>query len=383
MHFVVKPGATIGLIGGGQLGRMMALAGRNLGYKFVLLDPNPHAAASAVCDEHIVAPFDDLKAICTLSERVHIATFEFEHVEDRTLEMLEDNIALPQGTQLIYATKNRKREKELLKESDVPIVPYVLMKKHSDLWDAYKQFGRCIVKSLSGGYDGLLQHRIQSEDDVRSVLNAIKETPHTFIVEKWIDFAYELSVVVARTKDTYYVAFPPSVNVHRNGILHTSTVACDHGRCDRVQSEATILAVNIAHQLNAVGLLTVEMFVDKDDTIYVNELAPRPHNSGHFSMDACTVSQFEQHIRAICGLPLQHIKLWSPVVMVNVLGQHVECVREALITKQLERDEVIIKIHNYDKVGVRRGRKMGHINILCESVCQAEQWIQDVQIWNE
>jgi 5-(carboxyamino)imidazole ribonucleotide synthase len=382
MH-CIKPGATIGLIGGGQLGRMMALAGRNLGYKFVLLDPTPHAPASAVCDEHIVAPFDDLNAICTLADRVDIATFEFEHVEDRTLEMLDHHIVLPQGTQLMYMTKQRSREKAMLENMEVPIVPYAPISRCSDLWDAYKQFGRCIVKSLSGGYDGLFQHRVQSEDDVRTVWGVVEGTSRAHIAEQWLDFKYELSVVVARTEDENVLAYPPSVNVHRNGILHTSTVACDHGTYDEVQQKAVSLALRIAKQLNVVGLLTVEMFVDQDDTIYVNELAPRPHNSGHYSMDACSVSQFEQHIRAICGLPLQGITLWSPVVMVNVLGQHAARVHEAFVNGQLERNALTIKIHNYDKVGIRRGRKMGHINVLCRSVHQAEQWIRDVKIWDE
>jgi 5-(carboxyamino)imidazole ribonucleotide synthase len=381
MHFVVKPGAVIGLIGGGQLGRMMALAGRNLGYKFVVLDPNPHAPASAVCDEHIVAPFEDFTAICRMSERVHIATFEFEHVADQTLEMLKQKIALPQGTDLIVTTKNRQREKEALEQIGVPIVPYVRIKKREDLWDAFKQFGRCIVKSLSGGYDGLLQYRIQSEDDVRTVWNAIEEA--SFIAEQWLDFQYELSVVVARTVDQHYSVFPTSVNVHRNGILHTSTVPLGDAQYEEVKKNATKLAISVAQQLNVVGLLTVEMFVDKDEKIYVNELAPRPHNSGHFSMDACSISQFEQHIRAICGLPLGDVKVWTPVVMVNVLGQHAARVGEAFVHQQWDSRAMSIKWHNYDKVGVRRGRKMGHINILCDNVGQAEEWIKDTKIWDE
>ncbi|WP_309123199.1 5-(carboxyamino)imidazole ribonucleotide synthase [Paenibacillus sp.] len=380
----ILPGATIGVLGGGQLGRMLALKGREMGYRFATLDPTPDSPCGQVCDRQVTAHYGDEGAARELGRIADVITYEFENVNAGVAAVLERESYVPQGSELLRTTQHRLREKRAVEAAGVPVAPYREIATIADLREALQAFGApCVLKTATGGYDGKGQFVIRRHEQAAEAFTSLGGGNVELIVEQFVDFVRELSIVAARGLDGEVRTFPPAWNVHVNGVLHTSTAAPGLIPAD-VDARARKMAADIAASLNVVGLIAVEMFLKADGTLYVNELAPRPHNSGHYSMDACTASQFELHLRAVCGLPLPEPKLLTPVVMVNVLGEHVAPLlhwMEAGGERTLP-EGVVAKLHLYGKAESKPGRKMGHVNLLADDPDKALRWIETCGIWS-
>lgn len=372
---VIKPGSTIGILGGGQLGRMISIAGRNMGYRFITLDPTPDSPCGQVADRQIIAPFSDIKAAKELADSSDVITYEFENVDSNVASILETTSLVPQGSELLKITQNRISEKTTLQSYNVPVAPFLVIQSDNDIHTAIDRFGLpCVMKTATGGYDGKGQWVIRNKDQIQMAIMAIQNSDVEMIMEKFISFRKELSVIVARNGLGQVKTFPIAENIHVNNILHQSIVPA---RISEEQwKQAETIALKIAESLQVIGLIAIEMFLTNDGEMIVNELAPRPHNSGHFSMDACVSSQFEQHIRAICGLPLGDISLLSPVIMVNILGQHL-----GKVLDKLNQLPPTAKLHLYGKKETVENRKMGHINFLGSTLKQVIQQINNLQIW--
>lgn len=371
---MIQQGQTIGIIGGGQLGQMMALDAKQTGMKVIILDPTPHCPAGQVADEQIVAPYADVKAIEELARRSDVLTYEFENVDLHALEDVADKVYVPQGTHLLYTTKNRIREKTFLCNAGLKTAPFMAVHNRADLDKAVAKIGfPSVLKTCEGGYDGHGQEVLHSKSDLAKC-DGILSTKDA-ILEGWVPFKLECSVMVGRNENGEVTVFPVSENIHHDEILHLSIVPARISA--ELQKKAQQMAVKIADAINLRGILGVEMFVGHDGEIYINELAPRPHNSGHYSIEACNFSQFAVHNRAVCNWPLPKIQLLSPVVMVNVLGQHVAGVRDQIAKRPNWH------FHDYGKAEVRHNRKMGHVTILTDDVNQTIKEIADTHIWDK
>jgi len=375
------PGSTIGVLGGGQLGRMMANAGSAMGFRFVTLDPTPDSPCGQVADQ-IVAAYDDREAARELAARSDVITYEFENVDAEVAAMLMKESYVPQGSELLYTTQHRLREKRAIEAAGVQVAPYREIGSAEELREGVRQFGMpCVLKTAMGGYDGKGQWVIRKEEEISEAYETLAKAGVQLVLEKFIRFEKELSVIAARSPQGETKAFPAAENIHVDNILHLSIVPAQIEA--GVQREAEKLAMRIADALGVVGLIAVELFMTAEGELFVNELAPRPHNSGHYTMEACRTSQFEQHVRAVCNLPLGDTGLLSPVVMVNVLGQHVAPLMELMA----KRDESAIrlgvapKVHLYGKKDAVVKRKMGHVNVLAPSVEAALEWIEETTIW--
>ncbi|MCC4324161.1 5-(carboxyamino)imidazole ribonucleotide synthase [Limosilactobacillus reuteri] len=369
----IPQGSTIGIIGGGQLGQMMALDAKQTGMKVIILDPTPHCPAGQVVDEQIVAPYADTKAIEKLADKADVLTYEFENVDLNALEDVQDRVYLPQGTNLLYTTKNRLREKNFLRQAGVKTAPFMAVHTSAELKDAVKKIGYpAVLKTSEGGYDGHGQEVLRNKDDLDKCAPIL--ATGDCILEGWVPFSHECSVMVGRNEDGEITVFPVSENIHHDEILHLSIVPARIS--SELQQKAQKIAVQIAQAINLRGILGVEMFVTDDGEIYINELAPRPHNSGHYSIEACNFSQFAIHNRAICNWPLPQVELLKPVVMVNVLGQHVDGVRQQI---QKKADW---HFHDYGKAEVRHNRKMGHVTILTDDIEATLAEIDNTGIWS-
>lgn len=368
----IPQGSTIGIIGGGQLGQMMALDAKQTGMKVIILDPTPNCPAGQVADEQIVAPYADTKSIEKLADKADVLTYEFENVDLNALEDVQDRVYLPQGTNLLYTTKNRLREKNFLRQAGVKTAPFMAVHTSAELKDAVKKIGYpAVLKTSEGGYDGHGQEVLRNKDDLDKCASIL--ATGDCILEGWVPFNRECSVMVGRNEDGEITAFPVSENIHHDEILHLSIVPARIS--SELQQKAQKIAVQIAQAINLRGILGVEMFVTDDGEIYINELAPRPHNSGHYSIEACNFSQFAIHNRAICNWPLPQVELLKPVVMVNVLGQHVNGVRQQIQKKANWH------FHDYGKAEVRHNRKMGHVTILTDDIEATLAEIDNTGIW--
>jgi len=379
---VLLPGkTTIGVLGGGQLGRMLTLAGTAMGYRFVTLDPAADAPCGQITDQ-IKAGYDDEKAALELARQCDVITYEFENVDADVASLLERESYVPQGSALLYTTQHRLREKRAIEAAGVHVAPYREITSKDTMKAAVSELGvPCVLKTVTGGYDGKGQRVIRETSQAVTAYEELAATGAELVLEQFIKFDCEISVVVARSTNGEIKTFPPAENIHVNNILHASIVPARVAT--EIQIEAQKLAAAVAQSIQAVGLLAVELFVAADGRLYVNELAPRPHNSGHYTMEACATSQFEQHIRAICGLPLGDTSLLSPVVMVNVLGEHLEGIIARMGQADAEALElgVIPKLHIYGKTEAKIGRKMGHVNLLCQDVEEGLQWIEQTNLW--
>ena len=351
----ILPYQTIGIIGGGQLGRMMCLAAKAMGYKVAVLDPTPDCPCGQVADIEITAKYNDLEAIKKLADISDVITYEFENIDYDTLTWLEKNAYLPQGSRVLKVNQHRFLEKTTISEMGIRVADFKLIESPGDLEHiTYPS----VIKTTMGGYDGKGQIVLRSEADLPKAKKLAAQSE--CILEKFMPFTKEISVLVARSTTGEVSVFPVSENIHVNNILHQSIVPARIS--PDVEREAIECAKTIAENLGSIGILAIEMFV-VDDSIVVNEIAPRPHNSGHYTIDACTTSQFEQHIRAVCGLPLGATALHTPVVMVNILGDHMDKQNMHNLAPYIPLlpDG---KIHLYGKAQAVDKRKMGHINIL-------------------
>ena len=356
MTNIIMPYKTIGIIGGGQLGRMMCLAAKAMGYYVAVLDPTPNCPCGQVADIEITAKYDDMAAIKKLAEISDVITYEFENIDYAALAYLDKNAYLPQGSDVLKITQHRHREKKAISDLGIPVADFFLVDNVESLEKCF--FYPSVLKTTMGGYDGKGQLVIKSKDDFTEAKNLVEK--HECILEKWLPFDKEISVLIARSTSGESSVFPVPENIHVNNILHQSIVPARIS--PELEQKAIGYARKISENLNVIGILAVEMFV-VGENIYVNELAPRPHNSGHYTIDACVTSQFEQHVRAVCGLPLGDTNLHNSVVMVNILGDHMD-------GKEMSNFSPYMplmakgKLHLYGKSEAKEKRKMGHINML-------------------
>ena len=388
MADIILPNSTIGIIGGGQLGRMMCIAAKAMGYKVAILDPTPNCPAAQVADTEITAPYDDIDSIKKLAHISDVITYEFENIDYEALIYLETAAYLPQRSDVLKITQHRYMEKSAIESMGLPVADFFYIDSIEALEKNF--FYPSVIKSCSGGYDGKGQIVIRGREDFAAAKGLAEK--HECILEKLIPFDREISVITARSTGEEISVFPVAENIHINNILHHSIVPARISR--ELEARAIEYALTITKTLNVIGVMAVEMFVVEGESgggtigggIYINELAPRPHNSGHYTIDACITSQFEQHIRAVCGLPLGDTSLHSPVVMVNILGEHLGGSRAAAELPGLDLEAYLPllergKLHLYGKAEARAGRKMGHINMLGDPE-EILKLINETKIWS-
>lgn len=374
MTTTILPGQTIGIIGGGQLGRMMALAAKEAGFKIAVLDPAMDSPTGQVADIQIVAPFNDQHALEELAEVSDVITYEFENIDVEGLSKLAEIAYVPQGSELIRVTQDRIFEKQAISEAKVVVADYITASTFEELKEKSNQLSfPFVVKTARGGYDGKGQQTVSSIEELSLAEGLF--TNGACVAEAFVEFTKEISVIIQRNVHGETAVLPIGENIHKDHILHQTIVPA---RVDNKTMElAQQAAEKIAAHLNIVGTLAVEMFVLENGEIIVNELAPRPHNSGHYSIEATNISQFHQHIRAICGWPLRQPILWSQAVMVNVLGEHVA----PLASKIAQFPNW--SIHLYGKDEAKQKRKMGHVTILTEDLEATLGEIDRSGIWPE
>lgn len=374
MMRTIFPGQTIGIIGGGQLGRMMALAAKEAGFKIAVLDPTMDSPCGQVADIQIVAQFNDETALEELAEVSNVITYEFENIDYQGLKRLAEIAYVPQGAELVRITQNRITEKAEIRLANVPVANYIVATSHIELRANIETIGfPCIVKTAYGGYDGKGQLKLNAIEDLELTKPLFEHG--ACIAEAFVPFTKEISVIVQRNGNGETYCLPVGENIHHHHILHETIVPARVS--EHILTQATKAAEQIADHLQLVGTLAVEMFVLQDDTLVINELAPRPHNSGHYSLEACNISQFHQHIRAICGWPLRKPILHQTCVMVNVLGEHVVPLTNVM-SKYPEWS-----IHLYGKDEAKEKRKMGHVTILTADVNKTLNEIKHSGIWSE
>ncbi|HEX8424287.1 MAG TPA: 5-(carboxyamino)imidazole ribonucleotide synthase [Pyrinomonadaceae bacterium] len=364
------PGATIGVLGGGQLGRMFAMAARRMGYLVHTYSPETDTPAGQVADVEVTAPYEDLAAVREFARRVEVVTFEFENVPAATVEAIAGIVPVRPDGAALYTTQHRLREKSFLVSAGIPVTPFRHVRTHAELDAALDALGcPAVLKTAGFGYDGKGQRLIKSRAESAGAFDSLGG--QEAVLEAFVDFEREVSVVCARGADGEFAHYGVVENRHERHILDC-TIAPARVSAE-VAREATQIAASLAEQLSLVGVLCVEFFLRRDGgsgggKLFVNELAPRPHISGHFTIDACLTSQFEQQVRAVCGLPLGATEQLRPAAMANLLGdlwQHGEPDwRAACATPH-------VKLHLYGKHEARAGRKMGHLTALARTTDEA------------
>jgi 5-(carboxyamino)imidazole ribonucleotide synthase len=361
------PGATLGVLGGGQLGRMFAIAARVMGYRVVVLDPDPHSPAGQLADVHLRADYTDAVALMRLGELCDAVTTEFENVPARSLEMLAHRCRVAPGAAAVAVAQDRLAEKDMARRAGLDTAPYANIEGSEDLVAAWSAIGGpALLKTRRLGYDGKGQARVNDLDELAAAFEQLGRVP--CLLEGFLPLEREVSVVLARNPAGSVAIFPLAENRHRGGILDVSIVPARVS--ERVVDQARHLAADLAASLDYVGVLAVEFFVlggEQGGRVVFNEMAPRPHNSGHYTLDACVTDQFQQQVRALCGLPLGDARQTSPVVMVNLLGD---------VWRPEPRWDLLlahpgVQLHLYGKAEARPGRKMGHVNCLAPSLDEA------------
>ncbi len=346
----IYPGATIGIIGGGQLGRMTAQAATRLGYRVHILTPEPDSPAAQVATSATIAAYDDIDALKSFADAIDVATFEFENIPAASAEFLAALVPLRPSAHCLAVAQDRVQEKSFLQSLGMPTTPFAAVNSVEELISALATIGRpAVLKTATQGYDGKGQVLIDADMDAAQAFAQMGAGRG--ILEAFVDFESEISVILARQDADHVAAFEPVENRHRNHILDT-TIAPAMITPELAQ-QAVAIAEAIANGIDLVGLLAVELFVTRDENLLVNEIAPRPHNSGHWTVDACVTSQFEQFVRAICGLGFGNPSRHSNAVMHNLIGDDIENIQELVADPD-------IKIHLYGKAETRPGRKMGH-----------------------
>ena len=344
-------GSTIGILGGGQLGRMLSVAASRLGFKTHIFEPGANPPAGHVADAVTTAPYEDENALRAFANSCDVVTFEFENVPTAALDLIEAQVAIRPGREALRISQDRLTEKTFLQELGLNVAPFADIPDRAAMEGAVAEIGApSILKTRRFGYDGKGQARLRTPQDADQALADMNGAPA--ILEGFVDFSHEVSVIAARSIAGEVACFDPGENVHRNGILHTTTVPARLSAAQR--TDAVLMAAKILNALDYIGVLGVELFVTPRGLI-VNEIAPRVHNSGHWTQNGCTVDQFEQHIRAISGWPLGDGTRYADVTMENLIGDDMDRVPE------LAR-EAATAIHLYGKAETKPGRKMGHVN---------------------
>jgi len=363
-------GSTLGMLGGGQLGRLFALSARSLGYKVIVVEPDPTSPAGQVADEHIIAAYDDEKALEQLGKACDVITTEFENIPADVLRKLSQDCPVFPPADALEKAQDRIIEKEFILSCGLLPVPYGVITTKSDITKAIKEVTfPAILKTARFGYDGKGQQTINNAEDVEAAFMAINQVD--CVLEQRIDLDCEISVILGRNENGESHCHPVVENIHQDGILYQSLVPARVA--DNTASAAQAAAIRMADKLNYVGVMAVEFFVTKKGELLVNEMAPRTHNSGHYTVDACVTSQFEQQVRMVCGLPFGDTTLLSPVVMTNLLGdiwggenKEIQPHWENLLKSGSS------KLHLYGKQVAREGRKMGHYCTLSDKLEDAK-----------
>ena len=354
---MILPPSTLGMLGGGQLARFFVIAAHEMGYKVVVLDPDKNSPAGLLADEHLCAAYDDAAALDHLASTCVAVTTEFENVPASTLEALAKAVPVHPAASAVAICQHRISEKNFLRDNGFPHAPYAEINQASDIPAASSGLYPGILKVARFGYDGKGQARVSTHEEALAAFHNFKG--EQCVLEQMLKLDYEVSVVLARDVHGNVAAFPTAENIHRNGILDISIVPARGS--DDVREQAQKLARGVAEKLSYVGTLGVEFFVC-GGKLHVNEMAPRPHNSGHYTVDACVTNQFEQQIRALCGLPLGDARLHSPAVMVNLLGDVWPDGQAPDWNVLFEQTN--LKLHLYGKHEARPGRKMGHFTVI-------------------
>ena len=354
----ILPDQTIGIIGGGQLGRMMAIAAKYMGYEVIVLDPTPNCPTAQVADEQITAAYDDMDAIKQLTEKSDVVTYEFENVDVTAATYIEQAGKLPQGAYALEVTQNREKEKNVMKDAGLPIPKFAIVEGAAACEQALQNFALpAVIKTCRGGYDGKGQLKIETTADIKTAIE-FADREGTFIIEEWISFDKEISVIFSRAVTGEIEIFPIAENDHKDHILYETVAPARIS--ETIEQKAMDAATLLAETIGIVGTFAIEMFVKGED-IYINEMAPRPHNSGHYTIEACNVSQFTNHIRAICRLPLTKIRPIQAAIMINILGEDMAKALQALETLP---DGFV---HLYGKKEAKEKRKMGHMTFIADT----------------
>jgi 5-(carboxyamino)imidazole ribonucleotide synthase len=363
---IIAPGATVGVLGSGQLGRMFAIAARRMGYRVHTFSPDLDTPTGQVADLEIRASYDDLDQVRAFASRVQVVTFEFENVPAATVQAASALAPVRPAWSVLHATQHRLREKTFLAKNGFPHAPFRTVLSLADLQRALADLGLpAVLKTAGFGYDGKGQRLLRLPADAEEAWTAMHG--QEAVLETFVDFASEVSVVAARGQDGELVDYGPVANVHRNHILDVTVAPAPVS--ERAQREAAAIARSVLETLDVVGVLCVEFFLTQDERLLINELAPRPHNSGHFTFDACVTSQFEQQLRAVCGLPLGSPRQLCPAAMANLLGELWDAGDPDWAAACADPR---VKLHLYGKLEPRPGRKMGHLTALAATPDEAQ-----------
>ena len=351
------PAAVIGIIGGGQLGKMLAQSAQRMGYKVAVLDPSADAPARSVCHTFIHADFSDEKALIKLSDMSDVVTYEFENIDAHILRNLVSDYYVPQGAETVLTLQNRTTEKNAIKESGASIVPFENISSEEDVKAfAEKHSYPLIVKTTTGGHDGKGQYYIGSEQELLNENIPFEDT--AFIVEKYIDLAREVSLTAARSASGEIIYFPLQENLHRDQVLYRTIAPARVDYFEKAKAEAD----KIMEAMLFVGVFTIEFFIDQNGELYVNEIAPRPHNSAHYTIEACNISQFDAHILSVTDQPLPEVYQHKDAIMMNLLGEDLDRLDLELF------DYSEWNVHLYGKSDRKPARKMGHVTILTDDI---------------
>ncbi len=360
---MILPPSMLGMLGGGQLARFFVIAAHEMGYKVTVLDPDRNSPAGMIADVHLCAAYDDAEALARMAGTCVAVTTEFENVPASTLEALAKSVPVHPAASAVAICQHRVSEKNFLRDNGFPCAPFAEINAETDIPALDSGLYPGILKVARFGYDGKGQARVSSPEEAVAAFRAFKS--EQCVLEKMLALDYEVSVVLARDTAGHVAPFPTAENIHRNGILDISIVPA-RGAAE-VREQAQMLARGVAEKLGYVGTLGVEFFVC-NGALYVNEMAPRPHNSGHYTIDACVTNQFEQQVRALCGLPLGDARLHSAAVMVNLLGDVWPGGQPPEWNVLFEQSD--LKLHLYGKHEARPGRKMGHFTVIGEDAAQ-------------
>ena len=364
------PGATIGMLGSGQLGRMFTHAAQRLGYRVHVISTHPNSPTGQVADREVVVPYEDCGALATFADSVDVVTLEFENVPIEAVRTIQQRVPVYPAPAVLHTVQHRLREKQFLQDASVPCTPFWSVRNLAELREGLDSLDYpAILKTAVDGYDGKGQVRINSPADAEPAWQRLNTSQA--ILEGFIDFKCELSIIAARGADGSFATYGPLANAHVDHILDVTVLPCPE--LASISAAAIDAARTIVERLNVIGIVCVEFFLDRDGQLLVNEIAPRPHNSGHLTIDACVTSQFEQHVRAVCGLPLGSTAQMRPAAMANLLGQ-------LWVNGEPDWAQVLafsdVKLHLYGKPQARPGRKMGHLTALADTPAEAEQTVR-------
>lgn len=365
----------IGIIGGGQLGKMLILDGKRMDYQFMILDPTFYCPAHGISDLHIVAGFDDVEAIERLASKVDVVTYEFEHISVEALRRVEEmGVPVYPSSRTLALIQDKYVQKDWMRRHGIPVPDFIKVEGKEDISLAGEKFGYpMLLKTCTGGYDGKGNYLIANAAGVEKAFAALGSGKVPLMTERYVDFSKEVSILACRSIQGEKSVFPVAENVHKNNILDETTVPAD------ISGDSAKEAMEVAKQcldaFDACGMLCIELFVTKEGHILVNELAPRPHNSGHYTIEGCCTSQYEQHIRAILGLPLGDTGLLRPTAMKNIIGDHEGYAHVHGLEEAYKNPNV--KVHIYGKEEIKNGRKMGHITACADTLEEALRQVRE------